>query len=402
MKFSVFGLTSLASCLLALLTSAVFVRWVLPTRYRSELGNKNRYIAIDGVRGYLAFSVYLHHCLITVVYMQRGLWLRPPHNLENQLGETSVAIFFMITAFLFGGRVWKKRDLDIRQFFFSRIFRIYPLYIFLTLMTCIAVGYKSHWIEIDSTATNAKNILRWLMFQSPNINRYPYTKLIVAGVTWTLLYEAAFYISLPLFVWAFLKGGRPWRYVLSLAMIAAVCRYNHLSAWIAATFLGGGAAIWWRLDVRRVQWAQSKLAATIALGSILAVLFFLYLPFNLPGIILLSVFFVAIASDNTLFGILRFPAALWLGEISYSIYLCHGIVLWVIVQNLLPKLSFFHATSRWLPLISVGITPILFLFCSTTYLLIERPFIDLGHAISKLKKTRMSMQVCAPQQENVS
>ncbi len=265
MKFSVFGLTSLASCLLALLTSAVFVRWVLPTRYRSELGNKNRYIAIDGVRGYLAFSVYLHHCLITVVYMQRGLWLRPPHNLENQLGETSVAIFFMITAFLFGGRVWKKRDLDIRQFFFSRIFRIYPLYIFLTLMTCIAVGYKSHWIEIDSTATNAKNILRWLMFQSPNINRYPYTKLIVAGVTWTLLYEAAFSISLPLFVWAFLKGGRPWRYVLSLAMIAAVCRYNHLSAWIAATFLGGGAAIWWRLDVRRVQWAQSKLAATIAL-----------------------------------------------------------------------------------------------------------------------------------------
>jgi peptidoglycan/LPS O-acetylase OafA/YrhL len=84
--------------------------------------------------------------------------------------------------------------------------------------------------------------------------------------------------------------------------------------------------------------------------------------------------------------------ALWLGEISYSIYLCHGLVLWLIMQNLLPRVSGYDHNAKWFVVSAVGITPIVVLFCSASYLLIERPLIGLGHRISARKPSAVAVQ----------
>jgi peptidoglycan/LPS O-acetylase OafA/YrhL len=382
-EFSIFLLTAGACYVLAFLTSYAFVRLLLPEKLKDALGHDGRFVAIDGIRGYLAFGVYVHHCLVTWMLLRQGQWLVPNHNFENQLGKTSVAIFFMITAFLFWGRAVSKRAVDVKAFFLSRLFRIYPLYLFVVLVICLAVGFKTGWSAHESPAKIALEVGKWLLLRTPTINLYAGTAIVVAGVTWTLLYEAWFYSSLPFLAGIFLRKLPVWKTLLAAAIIAVLFWANHLGLPITATFVGGFVAVYWRMDAQRIELAKSKTAAVLALISLISVVVFLYDPFNILGILLLTVFFVVIASGNTLFGLLKMRSALWLGEISYSIYLCHGLILWVVMQNVLPRFSGYRPTVTFFVLSAIGITPVVILFSSVSFLFLERPFIALGHRISK-------------------
>jgi peptidoglycan/LPS O-acetylase OafA/YrhL len=388
----IFLLTACLCYLLAFLTSHAFISWILPEPFRRALGHEGRFVAIDGIRGYLAFGVYVHHCLVTWIYLVQGRWIPLSRNFENQLGKTSVAIFFMITAFLFWGRAVARSSVDSKSFFISRIFRIYPLYLFVLLLICLAVGFKSGWVALESHTRIAGEIGKWLILRTPIINRYADTKIVVAGVTWTLLYEAWFYLSLPLLAAVVLQKISLWKKILALAVIAALFWINHLEFPIAATFLGGFIAVYWRISPKRIQLAKQKSAALLAIACLLVVVTFLYDPFNPLGLLLLAIFFAVIASGNTLFGVLKMPAALWLGEISYSIYLCHGVILWIIMQNILPMFPGFHPTNTMFVLCSIAITPLVILFSSASYLLLEKPLIDIGHAISKRPTTSQVVQ----------
>lgn len=62
---------------------------------------QGRFASIDGLRGYLAFFVFLHHSAIWYFCLRTGQWKVPPSNLYTHFGQSSVAMFFMITGFLF-------------------------------------------------------------------------------------------------------------------------------------------------------------------------------------------------------------------------------------------------------------------------------------------------------------
>jgi peptidoglycan/LPS O-acetylase OafA/YrhL len=387
-----FALTALGCYLVAFVTSHAFVRFLLPDRLRDGLGNGTRYIAIDGIRGYLAFGVFVHHCLVTWIFLPEGRWVALPRNFENQLGATSVAVFFMITAMLFWGRAQAQSNLDWKTFFITRTFRIYPLYLFVLFLVCLVVAYESKWVRLESGGSITKELAKWLVFRTPDINLHNHTTLIVKGVTWTLLYEAWFYVSLPLLVVVFLKKNAVWMKLAALGFVVLLGYVNHIQPEIAAAFFGGVLAVYWRKDKQRIEVAQSKTATVVAFACLGAVVFFLYKPFSVLGVALLSIFFLAIASGNTMFGMLKMRGALWLGEISYSIYLCHGLVLWLIMQNLLPHVSGYDHSTKWFVASAIGITPVVILFCSGSYLLIERPLIGLGHRISARKTSAIGTQ----------
>jgi peptidoglycan/LPS O-acetylase OafA/YrhL len=376
-------LIAVACYLVAILTSHAMVRWILPQRLRPESDHRHRYVAIDGIRGYLAFSVYVHHCIATSYYLRNDRWEGPPYRFENELGMTSVAIFFMITAFLFWGRAHAQGRLDWKKFFISRLFRIYPLYLLVFSTMLLAVMYKSRWTAIEPISRIMKEIAKWMLFRNPDINGYLKTWIIVAGVTWTLVYEAWFYLSLPFFAGAFLQKNAVWKKLIALGIVTGLFLLTHLRIGVAATFLGGILAVYWCADDTRVKLAQTTTATLLALSCVAAAFFFLFNPFNAFGVALLTVFFVAIASGNTIFGILRASSSRWLGEVSYSMYLCHGLILWIIVQNILPRFHAFQPSIAWFALWAIGITPILVLFSSASYLFVEMPLIAVGHRIAK-------------------
>ncbi len=376
-------LIAVACYLVAFLTSYAIVRWILPQRLRPESDHGHRYVAIDGIRGYLAFSVYVHHCIVTSIYLRTNRWAGPPYKFENELGMTAVAVFFMITAFLFWGRAHARRELDWQKFFISRLFRIYPLYLLVFSAVLLAVMYKSDWTTVEPIRRIVKEVAKWIFLQSPDVNGYFKTWIIVAGVTWTLVYEAWFYLSLPFLVGTFLQKNALWKKAIALGIVVGWFALNHLRIGVTATFLGGILAVYWCTNDRRVKLARSTTATIVGLSCVATVFVFLSNPFNAIGIALLSVFFVTIASGNTIFGILRASSSRWLGEISYSMYLCHGLILWIIVQNILPRFRAFHPSTAWFALWAIGITPILVLFCSASYLFVEMPLIAIGHRMAK-------------------
>ena len=90
----------------------------------------------------------------------------------------------------------------------------------------------------------------------------------------------------------------------------------------------------------------------------------------------LTVFFVVVASGHDLWGALRLPGLLWLGDITYSIYLLHGLILWAVFQCWLPH----DLAGNWPVFLAVAVAVdlVLVLLCSGVFLAIERPAILMG------------------------
>jgi peptidoglycan/LPS O-acetylase OafA/YrhL len=232
----------------------------------------------------------------------------------------------------------------------------------------------------------AGQIGRWLAFLHPPINGVDDTSLIDCGVTWTLPYEWSFYFALPII--GLLIGANPRASFVIPAAIAVVAGYLFwpLYGIYGLAFLGGGlAACAVRFEAFR-RAARSWPATVLALGILAVIVAFYRTPFDAAPIALLSVFFAIVAGGNTIFGALVMPAARLLGRISYSMYLLHGTVLYLVFVVLLkPDAVGWSPLDYWT--IVLGMVPVLVIFCLGTFLAIERPGIAMtATATARLRR----------------
>ncbi|MFJ2687982.1 acyltransferase family protein [Pseudomonas sp. NPDC087342] len=379
-------LIALAAYLLAIVTAALLLRAVPKIARHLQHSGESRYGSIDGLRGYLAFGVFVHHSIITWIFLRTGIIDFPPSNFYSQLGQGSVALFFMITGFLFWSRLLAQgRNHDWLAFAVSRLFRLYPLYLPLMVIVFVSVFYLQNWELKDSGVRLAGQILAWLTFDRPDVNQYHQTGMLISNVTWTLGYEVFFYLALPLAGMVFIYRGNWLQVVLCLIGIYAlyqVVGWEHsLKKHFLASFLGGIGAAYWVRRPQLVAWSQTRLAGIIALIA-LAIAFTAYSrAFSLMPLLLLSVFFVIVASGHTLFGALKPRSIRWLGEISYSTYLLHGFLIWVMVQRL-PHILPIDTRETWvfLPMMALCAC-LLIIISSLTFLYIEKPGINAGKKV---------------------
>src|SRR5438105_476841 len=85
--------------------------------------SEGRYASIDGLRGYLAFFVFVHHSAAWYYFLRTG-W-QTPSNLFSFFGPGCVAFFFMITGFLFFSKLLeaKEKPVDWTKLYMSRVLR---------------------------------------------------------------------------------------------------------------------------------------------------------------------------------------------------------------------------------------------------------------------------------------
>src|ERR1700690_2553427 len=153
-------LPAIASVLTAVATCFFLVnRFGAPTE-------QERYATIDGLRGYLAIFVFLCHSSMLYFYLRTGQMKLPPSNLYTQFGQGSVAIFFMITGFLFFSKLidGRARKIDWGRLFISRFLRLVPLYLFAMLLLFLIVAYVSHGDLNEPISKLLKGAVRWLGF----------------------------------------------------------------------------------------------------------------------------------------------------------------------------------------------------------------------------------------------
>lgn len=341
---------------------------------------KGRYGAIDGLRGYLAISVFVYHFIITWYWHNTGKWTRPPEDYFQNFGKIGVMIFFMITGFLFISKIISDNGkTDWVRLYKSRIFRIYPLYLFVLIIVSIIVFYKTNFHINVEVFTLLKQYAKWFIYYGGPINDYSHTKLIIAGVDWTLKYEWLFYLSLPLIAWIISKNKI---IILSSLFITLIISYLHLgccgiNTMHASFFIVGGVIAYlnsMKLNITGI--IQSKFSSIITLIALLISLFYPH-TYSLIQVAGVSIFFASVALGNTMFGFFESKASIFLGEISYSIYLLHGLVLYILfsVINIidLNKLSLLQYEYT-MPVIVI----LLILISTITHIIIELPGIRYG------------------------
>lgn len=367
--------------IIALLASYLLAHGLIKLKGFEYLINRSgRYGAIDGLRGYLALFVFIHHFVLTWYWKNTGNWGQMPEIYYDNLGYVGVHIFFMITGFLFISKILSDNgNTNWYRLYKSRIFRIYPLYIAALFVISLIVFYKSDFQLNAEPFKLLKEYVRWFLYHGLTINDFSETKKINAGVDWTLKYEWVFYLSLPLLAMIIARGKVA--IALLLFLVAASFFYpQHLisiSTVYFILFAIGGITAFLCVNYRSYAGVlNSRYWSVIAVCGILVALFYPN-THSLIHIISISLFFIPVAFGNSMFGLFIDRASILLGEISYSIYLLHGVVLYILFSvfnsGYVTEVSMFNYIY-----IMPAVSLLVVLMSTTTFLVIEKPCINYG------------------------
>ncbi len=343
-----------------------------------EVSVSNRVGTLDGLRGFLALSVFVHHLAIHRSYLRNSLWIAPFEPVFRNAGPLAVDFFFMITGFLFWTQALKKGGrFPWKELAISRISRIAPLYLVAMLLTLGIAGSSVAWkFDFDSIDL-AGLVIRLVTFGALNIQFLSDISLmpINAGVTWTLVYEWGFYFALVFASWFATRS----RFVfLGGIMVTIMALHPSYEIQQVLYFFLGICAAQLKFQLPTLAFAESKQASWLLL--ILLLLGFLQRNLEPVGSALLLLFpaFLLMVYGTTLFGILKTPGALVLGASSYSIYLLHGVFLFVCLHTVFRPEIVLSAPSSTYWAIAILSVPLLVGLCALTYRWIEYPAIRYG------------------------
>ncbi|PSV09964.1 hypothetical protein C0W59_21735 [Photobacterium kishitanii] len=357
--------------------------------------NSRRYGSIDGLRAILAISVFIHHYVITYVWKTKGIWVRPESDFYNHLGQASVGFFFIITGYLFTKKMIMTKN-NWLDFFIGRVFRIYPIYLFVTF---IVILYSFYMISFNLNVP-IKNLLLelfdWGVFVTPSINGNNHASLMLAGVTWTLSYEWFFYIMLPL-LYVIYNKIKPLFVILVFAIFYFSINPIVIEIWvwtfnsIMFSFFAFGficALIESKTQKTNIN-VNNKYVFCMALFLFFLLFFFFKTSFGFYQSFIIGIIFLLFTYGFDFNGLLKNKIAIYLGDISYSIYLIHGLVLYTIYTILFPSLCSTLSFSQYMLLMPLVLLVVIFV-SSITYLYIEKPMIKIGKDISKKFKNNVN------------
>lgn len=157
-----------------------------------------RLYAIDGIRLLAALMVAVHHYAGTNRVDQPGnrIWDRPVSDIMPTVfrfasyGWIGVEIFFVISGFVICMSCWGRTP---RQFFVSRVIRLYPAYWFaIAFTTTVLMLLPGVWDRLRMRDV----LLNITMLQSGS------GVMNVDGVYWTLWSELRFYLLFLVVVWS--------------------------------------------------------------------------------------------------------------------------------------------------------------------------------------------------------
>lgn len=333
--------------------------------------DRGRFESLDGLRGFLALNVFFQHAVTNHFYFETGVWQIVDVRFYRHLGGEAVILFFMITSFLYWSKaIANKGDLDAGSLFRSRFLRLAPMYLFSAAIVVFSILIQTGFnIDIKQFL---KDILSWMSLglettiSTNNVSILP----INAGIHWTLHFEWFFYLLLPILATA-LKRKEALIMVIPIAFFALSSPYR---GYWAIFFFGIIAAHIYNW-MPKVHFFSRPISSIVPILGIVLVYFISYKPYSFTQYAVSLLVFLAFVYGADLFGLLKTQVAKFLGIMSYSIYLIHGIVLYAVLN----AVDYFHPVKSispsefWLLIILSGFLTII--ASTVTYRYIEHPMI---------------------------
>jgi peptidoglycan/LPS O-acetylase OafA/YrhL len=333
---------------------------------------RSRHETLDGLRGVLALGVLFQHAVTNYAYYQTGVWQITPERFFRHAGGESVILFFMITSFLYWSKaIAAKGNISPGRLYKSRFKRLAPMYLFSAAIVTVAALVQTQFV-IHSWPEFINNILSWLtlgLITTTEVNNVSVIP-INAGIHWTLHFEWIFYLVLP-FTALILREGL-WRFLM-IPIGIITFMLPGWGYWIIFYF-GVLAAHIVHL-YPRVDMVKKKWFGIVPIAGLLLVYCMSYKPYSVPQYAVSLCILLCFIYGNSLFGLLKTRAAIFLGTISYSVYLMHGIVLYAVlgVSNIFIPIISLSAIGFWSLILLSGLLTVS--VSAWTYRYVEHPFI---------------------------
>lgn len=361
--------------------------------------------SLHGLRGIAALAVLIFHWGTTFpafpgYISEHGGWVGGTVSALISFGGMGVLLFFVLSGFLItlsNGEMKLDRD-SIGSFWTRRFLRIYPaVWAQLVILACLFSTLKG--LNVPTTPS------QWLSNITLVVNLPPYLPYPVNAVWWTLPIELGFYLIFPALLWL----GRKYSFTTLLLLVLIVtltwrilvmwyfrdrASYAPLQPWLdllpgcLVIFVMGMYAARQKVFLKKGTQQICIFGAMTAFGLLM---YWLYTNASSywTGHWMLAIWNLAASCALTvivwIFGHGSVEGSSWLsgripvflGEISYGVYLWHFPVL----------LAFNQWTSPWQhsPLVSLlilaGILIPTLVLATISYYLIERPAMRWGKSL---------------------
>lgn len=358
--------------------------------YFETPGFGERIVPMEGMRGFAALLVFfVHFNALFHPYFQPGSFLGMLADLAGSFGHTGVDLFFILSGFLIYGIVLKKHP-SYRNFLWRRIRRLYPVFLLVLILYLVLSNAFPSISKLPGSFLQAFLYINANLLMLPGMTTIP----AIITVSWSLSYEWFFYLTLPLVISVLgLRRWIAWQRVAFFALLAiaefVLCSLG-MSSHIRLTLFAAGIILWELVDngVPRILNTGTEYVVTVTfIVSILAIgmvgtkhgetvlvlskvpNFYAPLLFvSLPLFSLHVMFF-----DGFLNRIFSWDYLRWMGNISYSYYLIHGLALQglrLVVNRLFPPSPHLALFDVLLLVACLSFT----IFCGAVlFILVEKP-----------------------------
>ena len=337
-----------------------------------------RLLFLDSSRGLAALIVLLSHFQLTIFPQLNNSWLlKTPFHLIMD-GTSAILYFFILSGFVLTLSIRSNGKISIGnyvKFIILRIFRIFPAFIFTLLITYVTIHSldpgRTTWL---SQYWNTQQDFHSLINQALLIVRLPNDPLLrLIPHDWTLSIEIVLSMFLPFLVYAFRKKS-----IYFLIVIYLLVQFFKIDPFIFDFSLGIFMAC--NLETLKNRWSRNKYKIYLLSFAFLLISADFAFPdlMKATDIVLihhkswgLAILLWVIISSTNVQRVLSFKPMIFLGKISYSLYLLHLIILFISVK-------FFTLNAATFLLVYLTFTVVI---SSITYYLIEKPFNKIGKYI---------------------
>lgn len=299
---------------------------------------KGKILQLESLRGVAALLVTIYHAnFIKDLYLTENNFFRH--------GYLMVDLFFVLSGFVISYN-YAHRFFDFDSLFAfqkRRFFRLYPLH-FVTLMIFIIIGWVKDPVSGGLTESGYKIFHNIFLTQSLFLKNDSFNH-----VSWSISTEFYTYLIYGLLILSFKDRGFFHRMVVGLVIALGLSLY-FLDAGQATTGLALirclysfllGSSIWHfcqHQTKRLPQW----MVGSVVIGSVVCVCFGGLIPDQLfPLLFAALVYSLVWMPEGRLKKIMVQPTLVWLGTLSYSVYMWHYLVWWL-MRNVSLRMPFME------------------------------------------------------------